>query len=235
MVVIFRGTGVTGQVGATTRNTFLTDMIVLPVKLNSLSAKARSELPATQQKARVLDGFQRAYSHLRPRVMQALNSDAARGKPVFVIGHSLGGAMASLLAMDVALNMKPNFASLDVYTSGSPRVGNADFVRLYDRFVPNSIHIAIDGDPVPLIPRMNDVHHGKLLILAKDGQVVHPHTLSTNVELLNFGSHHKQPNYVRAVRDFVNGHIDHHWLKDRVDGWVTDSRRVERDRTEQDL
>ena len=41
---------------------------------------------------------------------------------------------------------------IDVYTFGSPRVGNAAFVDFYDRHVPNTWRHVNDEDIVPLVP-----------------------------------------------------------------------------------
>lgn len=54
--------------------------------------------------------------------------------PTYVVGHSLGGALATLCALD----MKFTFGLRDVrvYTFGSPRVGNQQFAQYFDKHVP---------------------------------------------------------------------------------------------------
>ena len=42
---------------------------------------------------------------------------------LFVTGHSLGGALATLAALDIKLNVSPN-VRITLYTYGQPRVGN---------------------------------------------------------------------------------------------------------------
>jgi Lipase (class 3) len=57
-------------------------------------------------------------------------------------GHSLGGAMAILCAMDVKARF--DFEQLQVYTFGAPRVGNRAFAREYERTVPETWNIIND-------------------------------------------------------------------------------------------
>ena len=55
-----------------------------------------------------------------------------------IIGHSLGGALASLAALDFYLNFKPvgtSLESMTVRTYGCPCVGNKSFVDLYNESI----------------------------------------------------------------------------------------------------
>jgi predicted lipase len=45
-----------------------------------------------------------------------------RGSPIYVTGHSLGGALATVAALDIKHTYNPS--SMKVYTYGQPRVGN---------------------------------------------------------------------------------------------------------------
>jgi hypothetical protein len=67
-----------------------------------------------------------------------------------VCGHSLGGALATLQALDVAANSR--FKNPTVYTYASPRTGNPQFASTYNGMVPNTIRIANRVDLVPLLP-----------------------------------------------------------------------------------
>ena len=71
-----------------------------------------------------------------------------------ICGHSLGGALATLLALDVAVNtVNPNFNfPPTVYTYASPRAGDDSFVALYNHVVPNTFRIANRVDLVPKLP-----------------------------------------------------------------------------------
>jgi len=67
-----------------------------------------------------------------------------------VCGHSLGGALATLQALDAAANSK--FKSPTVYTYASPRTGNSQFATTYNLKVPNTFRIANRVDLVPKLP-----------------------------------------------------------------------------------
>jgi hypothetical protein len=67
-----------------------------------------------------------------------------------VCGHSLGGALATLQALDVAANSR--FKNPTVYTYASPRTGNPQFASTYNGMVPNTIRIANRVDLVPMLP-----------------------------------------------------------------------------------
>lgn len=67
-----------------------------------------------------------------------------------VCGHSLGGALATLQALDAAANSR--FTNPTVYTYASPRTGDGQFVSTYNRMLPNTFRIANRVDLVPKLP-----------------------------------------------------------------------------------
>ncbi|QSO48882.1 lipase family protein [Alicyclobacillus mengziensis] len=69
--------------------------------------------------------------------------------PSFVVsGHSLGGALATLHAVVLA----EKGIDVDVYTYGSPMVGDSKFVQVYSNLVKNSYRIVNIPDIVPQLP-----------------------------------------------------------------------------------
>lgn len=69
---------------------------------------------------------------------------------VTVCGHSLGGALATLTAFDVAASAKlPKPRS---FTYASPRTGDAAFAAAYDRLVPLTTRVVNRLDIVPQTP-----------------------------------------------------------------------------------
>jgi hypothetical protein len=105
------------------------------------------------------DGFTAVYMSMTtsldptcPRVTQALPG-LKFPRPVTsvtICGHSLGGALATLLALDVAANTP--FKNPAVYTYASPRTGGPQFVATYNQVVPNTNRIAGRLDLVPKLP-----------------------------------------------------------------------------------
>lgn len=71
---------------------------------------------------------------------------------VTVCGHSLGGALATLLALDLTANGKAPFNHPAVYTYGSPRMGDLSFAATYNQAMMNSHRIANRFDTVSQAP-----------------------------------------------------------------------------------
>ena len=76
----------------------------------------------------VHDGFLDAYESIIADLSVHLREVVGTRK-VFVTGHSLGGALAILAALELK---RQKFDIAQVYTFGQPRVGNAAFKRLYE-------------------------------------------------------------------------------------------------------
>ncbi len=105
------------------------------------------------------DGFTDMYRSLRtgadpasPAVVDAL-AKLAFPHPVSSIticGHSLGGALATLLALDIAANT--TFTDPAVYTFGSPRTGDSLFASTYDQRVANSYRVTNRLDVITALP-----------------------------------------------------------------------------------
>ncbi|KAK9788444.1 hypothetical protein WJX73_010754 [Symbiochloris irregularis] len=68
---------------------------------------------------------------------------------ISLTGHSLGGALATLAALDIAVQIAPQ--SLQVYTFGCPYVGNHTFAHFYEARVRDTWHIIHNQDIVPRV------------------------------------------------------------------------------------
>src|SRR5690554_2780278 len=86
---------------------------------------------------RIHDGFSKAFQSLKSQLDEFIAGFAVRGiTEVHCIGHSLGGALATLCADYINTNVKK---VTYLYTFGSPRVGLTPFARsLSDRLEPQS-------------------------------------------------------------------------------------------------
>lgn len=94
-------------------------------------------------------GFARLYARfIRSQVMSLLRR-LPPDKQIWVTGHSLGGAVATLCALDIAANT--SFQPLLV-TFGSPKVGNGRFVSAFSRKVRRSVRVVNTSDLVPVLP-----------------------------------------------------------------------------------
>lgn len=98
--------------------------------------------------ARTHAGFTSIYTSCREAILANLQKlpDFSR---LYVTGHSLGGALAVLHALDATVNT--SFRPV-MYNFGGPRVGNPGFVTRYNSLVANSIRVVNAYDIIPLLP-----------------------------------------------------------------------------------
>jgi triacylglycerol lipase len=101
--------------------------------------------------AKMHGGFASAYMSVRERIHNYLKNHAATS--LTVTGHSLGGALAILCAVDIQYNFSNQVNNIDIYTFGAPRVGNNGFRESFNRRVPNSYRFVYGMDIVPALPR----------------------------------------------------------------------------------
>lgn len=74
-------------------------------------------------------------------------------KPIMLTGHSLGGALTTYTAADIALlPTPPAAANLQIYSIASPRVGDQTFVNAFNTKVINNFRIYNIRDYVPTLP-----------------------------------------------------------------------------------
>lgn len=110
------------------------------------------------------DAFDLLYKQIR-------NKLRANNRKYIVTGHSMGGALGSLLAItskfdDDILWKNPESSLI---TFGQPRVGDKNYAKKHDQVLsPNrKLRIVMDRDPVPHIPSWPAVHHSREIWIAK--------------------------------------------------------------------
>eukprot|EP00180_Rhodochaete_pulchella_P001459 Plantae.Rhodophyta-Rhodochaete_pulchella.ctg22730.p1 GENE.Plantae.Rhodophyta-Rhodochaete_pulchella.ctg22730~~Plantae.Rhodophyta-Rhodochaete_pulchella.ctg22730.p1 ORF type:complete len:595 (+),score=98.16 Plantae.Rhodophyta-Rhodochaete_pulchella.ctg22730:137-1786(+) len=159
---------------------FLTDSLMIlqpfePAKEVDLSVEAysrgTSEFNGTRSKVHY--GFLRAYTSVREtvtNVVQALLSQVDEEYTIWQTGHSLGGALANLCAVDLAPQLEGIRGQI-VYTFGAPRVGNAAFANLANETVPECYRVVNDADVVARMPRSDFHHSGRTVLVGKNREV----------------------------------------------------------------
>ena len=113
--------------------------------------QAPVEIPKVGDFGRVTVGFRQIYMSLRDAMVKALEL-CDQDSRIFVTGHSLGGALATLAIPDILANtgLKPEQVTL--YTFASPRCGDRKFaIEFRDKGV-RHWRIANTEDFVTMIP-----------------------------------------------------------------------------------
>lgn len=95
-------------------------------------------------------GFTRSYFAVRSQIQDLVKASAA--SHWILTGHSLGGALANLCAVDLQYNLGTD-VSVEVYTFGAPRVGNKAFANSYNQRVPKTWRFVNGNDVVSGLPR----------------------------------------------------------------------------------
>lgn len=113
------------------------------------AAILQTYFPYTRIKLKIHSGFAAIYNACRKQIMDTLNV-LDSSKQLYITGHSLGGALAILCAIDAAVNTP--YKNPTMYNFGSPRVGSPQFAQAYNEIVGDSARIVNTNDPVPLLP-----------------------------------------------------------------------------------
>lgn len=104
---------------------------------------------------RVHRGFLASIDSVWPQIREFLRQKYT-GQAIFLCGHSLGAALAQLLAAWLSAN---GYNVKAVYTFGSPRVGNRKFARMFDQKV-RHYRFVNNNDVVTRVPGFLYRHTG---------------------------------------------------------------------------
>ncbi|MDA8031551.1 MAG: lipase family protein [Pirellulales bacterium] len=88
--------------------------------IKDIKTDFKAKTKASESGGKVHTGFQDAFQEVAHAIQTTLNQERFKGKPLFITGHSLGGALATIAAKE--LTHESGIAAC--YTFGSPRVGN---------------------------------------------------------------------------------------------------------------
>jgi predicted lipase len=102
-------------------------------------------------KEKVHAGFITAYAAVRDDLVSTVSSllKQKKQRQVFVTGHSLGAALATLAAYDITSACRTDAC---LYTFGSPRVGNPVFEKNFNAKVKNAFRVKNFDDVVGCVP-----------------------------------------------------------------------------------
>ncbi|MFK5950508.1 MAG: lipase family protein [Methylococcales bacterium] len=113
--------------------------------MKDIKSDVKATIKTCKTGGKIHSGFDEAFSQVAVEIQQFLNQDEFKDKPLFITGHSLGGALATVAAKK--LTHKGGIASC--YTFGSPRVGNVDWAT----GIKTPIYRIVNAvDPVTMLP-----------------------------------------------------------------------------------
>ncbi|XVE81501.1 hypothetical protein DITRI_Ditri15bG0069600 [Diplodiscus trichospermus] len=159
LVIAFRGTEQARW------KDLLTDLMLAPAGLNPERIGGDFK-----QEVQVHSGFLSAYDSVRIRIISLIKAsigyideiaETQHRWQVYVTGHSLGGALATLLALELSSSQlaKSGAISVTMYNFGSPRVGNRRFAEVYNEKVKDSWRVVNHRDIIPTVPRLMGYCH----------------------------------------------------------------------------
>ena len=101
---------------------------------------------------KVHEGFNCALNTIWRNLWKRLSDSAQRGqRSLWITGHSLGAALATLATAKIRLEQSHPVSGL--YTFGSPRAGDQDFKRNFEQdFMYRTFRFVNNNDVVPRIP-----------------------------------------------------------------------------------
>ncbi len=146
-------------------------------------------------------GFTNVYQSCRDAVIAALNTLPPQ-TTLYITGHSLGGGVATLAALDVGVNTA--FTAPIVYTIASPRVGDPSFASPFDSAIVTgptcSWRVVNMFDLVPLLPPKD------IFDLIDATTYFYQHV--TNVAMVAFFkggaiANHDLGNYIEAIEELT--------------------------------
>lgn len=150
IVVAFRGTEAPTSIEGL-KDWLLTDamnLLIVP------EGRLGTDLAAAGVGARFHQGFVNAIADIWDPVFQNVDIEMRKSeRPLWITGHSLGGALAMIAAW---LFQRRMINVHQVYTFGAPMVGNDLAAKAYDRELRGKVFRYVNGpDPVPLLPTMS--------------------------------------------------------------------------------
>ena len=169
----------------------LTDARATLKKMSFLDDPKLSEIKAHE-------GFVSEYMLFREKVIEYV--DMHPDKEVHVVGHSLGGALATLASFDIASTLD---REVNTITFGAPRVGTKDFRDAFENLPINLYRVVVANDPIARVPGMliPYEHVGQLIQIDESGDMYNPADINTAILFTkrDFTNHYKSSYYFGIV------------------------------------
>lgn len=129
-------------------------------KIEDIDADIRVYKDSTKE-GKVHAGFQEAYEEVSAEIEKTFLDNKNWVWPLYITGHSLGGALATVATQNLEHTLKSQIAAC--YTFGSPRVGNNQYERNIKAPFYRIVH---STDIVTLLPNFGYRHVGDARFLS---------------------------------------------------------------------
>ncbi|KAK0411927.1 hypothetical protein QR680_005923 [Steinernema hermaphroditum] len=127
-------------------------------ELNDLLNKKETELEDFVGGGQVAKGYHDAVTNLERNGLKDMYLAGRNANPtyqIWVTGHNVGGAMASLWAAKMVYAKWADPDDLLLMTFGQPRVGDSDFATVHDDLVRNSYRVVHKRDGIAHLPPLD--------------------------------------------------------------------------------
>ena len=102
----------------------------------------------------VHSGFLSQYLAIKDELFSKTSAFISKYNPakILITGHSLGGALASLCAVDFSQSLDSDQSKkIRCVTFGAPKPGDSKFCSVFRKKVPNSHRLVLPYDPIPKV------------------------------------------------------------------------------------
>lgn len=206
IIVTFKGTTTMRNLRTSLRmsQTWLTDVIRHNADGVDEGERLRRLFRYNYYRGKIHRGFAEAYLSVARQVTEEVRKLRRQNKrPVFLTGHSLGGALATICSLDLWVKLDISRREIFVSTFGSPRVGNIYFATMYGDVVPLHWRIVVDPDMIAKLPSVGYSHVGRKVVLTPHGEmIIDPSDLERRPwsgEAAGF-AYHRKASYLLAMR-----------------------------------
>jgi len=136
-----------------------------PNQMKDILADVKAWRKPAREKGLVHFGFAQALDKVYDNIVQWLSEQKLDGeRHITCTGHSLGAALATIMASRLDAN--------ELYTFGSPRIGNRAFVKEMNNDGIKHYRFVNNNDIVTKVPfPIRFVHHGELVYINHHGNI----------------------------------------------------------------
>jgi len=100
-------------------------------------------------KIKIHKGFLKKYLFLKNKILNIIKENENNKKEITFSGHSSGGSIATIAALDYSINNKNRI--IKCYTFGAPIIGNSYFIKELNKNINNSYRIINEFDIIPYL------------------------------------------------------------------------------------